>query len=58
MWKEETPVSRLIDYVGRQNVTVELMIDIIRGRLSSSFIFNITTGVLVLTSKRKTTKVT
>ena len=58
MWKEETPVSRLIDYVGRQNVTVELMIDVIRGRLSSSFIFNITTGVLVLTSKRKTTKVT
>ncbi len=24
MWKEETPVSRLIDYVGRQNVTIKL----------------------------------
>ena len=43
MWKEETPVSRLIDYVGRQNVTVNynyyFYYDITKRAFMSSFYF-------------------
>lgn len=42
MWKEETPVSRLIDDVGRQKVTIILMI--FKGAFMSSFIFSDNNG--------------
>lgn len=51
MWKEETPVSRLIDDVGRQKVTMILMI--FRGRLCPLLFFQTIMGGESINKQKK-----